>query len=236
MSPSIEHEDVGGGQSTPTDGPAPDRSVVRVHRAGAVLVAVVVAVFGVLGFAGGLAFFDTTGTPVLGLSTNGALSTISIVTAIVLVLAAWRGGRLASTVMIVIGALFIVSAFVNLGLIGTQANVLAFRLPNVFFSIGAGLVLLILGAFGRVSGTLPDDNPYRLENGTDPRGEPVDPQPRPHDAADAEADAAMADAERAVVAGGGSPELRRRVAAVAEQRSQEDRRARWIESADDRRD
>ncbi len=232
---SADDRGSGGGQSTPTstERPTPDRRVVRVHRAGAVLVAVVIAVFGVLGFVGGLAFFDTTGTPVLGLSTNGALSTISIVTAVVLVLAAWRGGRLASTVMIVIGALFIVSAFVNLWLIGTAANVLAFRLPNVFFSIGAGLVLLVLGAFGRLSGTLPDDNPYRLEDGTDPREEPVDHQPRPNDAADAEADAAMADAERTVVAGGGSPELRRRVAAVAEMRSQEDRRARWLATGDD---
>jgi hypothetical protein len=220
---------------TSTDTPAPDRRVVLVHRAGAVIVAVVIAVFGVLGFAGGLAFFDTTGTPVLGLSTNGALSTISIVTAVVLVLSAWRGGRLASTVMIVIGALFLVSAFVNLWLIGTAANVLAFRLPNVFFSIGAGLVLLVLGAFGRLSGTLPDDNPYRLEDGTDPREEPADAQPRPNDVAEAEADAAMAEAERTVVAGGGSPELRRRVEAVAALRTQEERRARWLETADDAR-
>ena len=229
----------GGGQPTPTstDAPAPDRRVVLVHRAGAVLVAVVIAVFGVLGFAGGLAFFDTTGTPVLGLSTNGALSTISIVTAVVLVLAAWRGGRLASTVMIVIGVLFLVSAFVNLWLIGTAANVLAFRLPNVFFSIGAGLVLLVLGAFGRLSGTLPDDNPYRLESGAAPREDPVDLQPRPGNEVDAQADAAMAEAERIVAAGGGTPELRRRVEAVGDLRTQEDRRARWLATAgDDRRD
>lgn len=204
-----------------------DRTVLLVHRLGAVVVAVVIAVFGVLGFLGGLAFFDTEGAPVLGLSTNGALSTVSIVTAVVLVVAALRGGRLASTVMIVVGALFLVSAFVNLALIGTSANLLAFRLPNVFFSIGAGLVLLVLGAYGRLSGRLPDDNPYRVESGAEPHEDLVDHQPRPNDAAEAAADAEMAEAERTVATGGGSDELRRRVAALGELRSQEERRERW---------
>ena len=86
--------------ATPSDGapaeqPRPDTRVLIVHRAGAALVAAVILVFGILGLIGGLGFFDTTGEPVLGLSTNGALSTISIVTAIVLVAAALRGGRLA---------------------------------------------------------------------------------------------------------------------------------------------
>src|SRR3954453_4571932 len=132
----------GEGGSRLSGGLGPDHRVMRGHRGGAVVGAVVIAAFGVLGFVGGLGFFDTDGGPVMGLSTNGALSTNSIVTAVVLVAAAIRGGRLSSTAMIVIGTLFLVSAFVNLWLIGTPYNLLAFGLPNVFFSIGAGLVLL----------------------------------------------------------------------------------------------
>ena len=78
----------------------PDQGVVRVHRVGAVVVAAVIGLIGVLGFVGGLSFFDTSGAPVLGLSTNEALSTVSLLTAAVLIAAAIRGGRLASTVMV----------------------------------------------------------------------------------------------------------------------------------------
>src|SRR3712207_1491154 len=73
--------------------------VPTVHRFGAVAVALVILVFGVLGFADGLAFFSTSGRPVLGMSSNGLLSTISVVTAAVLIAAALRGPRVASTVM-----------------------------------------------------------------------------------------------------------------------------------------
>jgi hypothetical protein len=148
----------GGGRSL-----RPDNRVVLVHRVAALAVALVIGVFGVLGIIGGLGFFDTGGADVLGLSSNGLLSTVSIVTALVLVAAAVRGGRVASTTMLVIGVLFLVSAFANLALLETSLNLLAFRLPNVFFSIGAGLVLLVLGAYGRVSSRLPDDNPYSMD-------------------------------------------------------------------------
>ncbi|GAA4803630.1 hypothetical protein GCM10023200_46090 [Actinomycetospora chlora] len=211
--------------------------VVWIHRVGAVVVALVIAAFGVLGFVGGLAFFDTQGAPVLGLSTNGALSTVSIVTAVVLVAAAIRGGRLASTVMIVVGTLFLVSAFVNLWLIGTSANVLAFRLPNVFFSIAAGLVLLFTGAYGRLSAKLPSDNPYKQERRPDDPQDHGDAaeapqdshrQPRPSSRAEADADAAMAQAERALAQGAASDEQRRRLAAIDHLRTHEERRAGWM--------
>ncbi|MFC5062621.1 DUF4383 domain-containing protein [Actinomycetospora atypica] len=210
-----------------------DHRVIVVHRVGAVVVAVVIALFGVLGFIGGLSFFDTQGTPVLGLSTNGALSTISIVTALILVAAAIRGGRIASTVMIVVGALFIISAFVNLALMATPLNLLAFRLPNVFFSIGAGLVLLILGSYGRVSSKLPDDNPYRQERAGDE--DPDDDQDlrslHPRNRAERAADEEMAEAARALVNGAASEDQRRRMADVDQLRNHEDRRARWMELA-----
>ena len=211
-----------------------DHRVIVIHRVGAVVVAAVIALFGVLGFVGGLGFFDTQGASVLGLSSNGALSTISILTAIVLVAAAIRGGRLASTVMIVVGALFIVSAFVNLGLMATPLNLLAFRLPNVFFSIGAGLVLLILGSYGRVSGKLPKDNPYRQDQ-QDDDDELDDGQnlssPHPRTRAERIADEEMAAASRALVNGAASEDQRRRMADVDQLRMHEDRRARWMELA-----
>ncbi|WP_433787794.1 DUF4383 domain-containing protein [Actinomycetospora sp. CA-101289] len=207
----------------------PDHKVMWVHRVGAIVVAVVIAAFGVLGFVGGLSFFDTEGAPVAGLSTNGALSTISLVTAVVLVVAAIRGGRLSSTVMVVIGVAFLVSAFVNLALIGTAYNLLAFRLPNVFFSIGAGLVLLFTGAYGRFASKLPDDNPYRQERGADDE-EPEDAhrQPRPSTRAEADADAAMAEAARAHAQGASDDDQRRRLAAMDSARTHEERREIWM--------
>jgi hypothetical protein len=212
-----------------------DHKVVVIHRLGAVVVALVIATFGVLGFVGGLGFFDTDGTPVAGLSSNGLLSTISIVTALVLIGSAARGGRLSSTVMIVVGTLFLVSAFANLAVMNTPYNLLAFRLPNVFFSIGAGLVLLILGSYGRVSAKLPDDNPYRTAGDDDERSE--DPSAslpsRPKTRAEMRADREMAEASRAAVSGTASAEQRRRLAEIDALRSHEDRRARWMAIEED---
>jgi hypothetical protein len=204
----------------------PAHRVVVVHRIGAVVTAAVLATFGGVGLAGGLAFFSTHGRSVLGLSSNGLLSAISLATAAVLIAAAVRGGRPASTVLILIGGLFLVSAFVNLAVLGTALNVLAFRLPNVFFSIGAGLVLLLLGAYGRLSGGLPDDNPYRSPG---PAEELVLPrQPIPATRAELAVDRAMAAAESAVVRGAATPEQARRVAAIAGLRTHEDRRRAWM--------
>jgi hypothetical protein len=219
-----------GGRSRLGNAVRPGHTVIWVHRVAAVVVALVIATIGVLGFIGGLAFFDTQGATMFGgLSTNGALSTISVVTAAILLAAAIRGGKLASTVMIVIGVLFLVSAFGNLAVMGTPYNLLAFRLPNVFFSIGAGLVLLFLGAYGRISSKLPPDNPYRRERGADDE-EPEDAhrQSYPSSPAEADADAAMAEAARALAQGTADDEQRRRLAALDEARSHEDRRAIWM--------
>ena len=222
-------QDERGTRSRVADAMTPDHGVLWVHRVGAVVVALVIATIGVLGFVGGLGFFDTEGATMTGgLSTNGALSTVSVVTAVILLAAAVRGGKLASTVMIVIGALFLVSAFGNLAVIGTPYNLLAFRLPNVFFSIGAGLVLLLLGAYGRVSSKLPPDNPYRRERGEDDEPEDAHRQSYPASPAQAAADAAMAAAARAIAQGTADDEQRRRMRAADEARNHEDRRAIWM--------
>lgn len=137
-----------------------DHRLSRVYRFGAGLTGLVLLTFGSLGFADQLAYFDTHGSNIAGLSTNGALSTVSIVVGLVLVAGAVIGGNVASTLNTVVGVLFIASGFVNLFLLDRSGNILAFRMPNVIFSFLVGLMVLTFGLYGRVSGNLPHDNPY----------------------------------------------------------------------------
>jgi hypothetical protein len=205
--------------------------VLTVHRMGALAVAAVILVFGVLGFAGGLAFFSTSGEPILGMSSNGLLSTISIITAAVLVFAALRSPRLASTVMIAVGSLFLISALANLALLRTSFNVLAFEMSNVVFSVLAGLVLLVTGAYGRVSGNLPADSPYAREGAESGPEEPYLSTSAEFASTPAEfaAEGAMREAELAVVNHVATSEQRRRVDAMARVRSRADRRRVWMD-------
>jgi Domain of unknown function (DUF4383) len=197
----------------------------HLHRVGAVVFGLGVGTFGVLGLVNRLDFFSTTGQPVLGLSTNGALSTISLVVAVVLIAAGLRGGRTASTVLVVVGAAFVLSGLVNTLVLGTPLNLLAFRIPNVVFSFVAGALLLFLGAWGRFSGRLPDDNPYRRERHPD---DDPDPLPSRFDDPDsASAARELAEAERAVAQHAASPEVVARVEAVRGKRREEDRITEW---------
>ncbi len=75
--------------------------VYAVQRTGAVLVALFLLVFALLGFASDQPFYSTRGQPVLGMSSTGLLSTVSVVVALVLLAAAMRSPRTASTVRIV---------------------------------------------------------------------------------------------------------------------------------------
>lgn len=206
------------------DVPAYDTRVFTVQRIGALAVATVILVFGLLGFAGGLDFFSTDGSPILGMSSNGLLSAISVLTAAVLVVAALRSPRVASTVMIVVGALFLVSALANLAVLRTSFNVLAFRIENVVFSVVAGLLLLLLGAYGRVSGNLPADSPYAR-----PRTDDTEPESYPSTPAELAAERAMRNAEIAVVNHVATADQRRRVAAMSEVHSRADRRRVWMQ-------
>jgi hypothetical protein len=207
------------------DGAGLGARVPVVHRLGAVAVAAVIFVFGVLGFVGGLAYFSTSGQVILGLSSNGLLSTISIVTAVVLVAAVLRGPRLTSTVMMVIGILFLIAALASLAVLNTGLNLLAFRLSNVAFSLVTGLLLLILGAYGRVSGHLPADSPYARPDDDDVR--PAAPE-FPAGPEEVAAERAMRAAEIAVVQHVATAEQRRRVTAMAEVRTRADRRRVWM--------
>ncbi|SDC42962.1 protein of unknown function [Geodermatophilus telluris] len=227
-SPATEPGAAEPGADGPADAPAGQGArVYTVQRIGAFAVAGVIAVFGVLGFANGLAFFSTDGEQVLGLSSNGLLSTISIVTAVVLVVAAFRSPRTASTVMIVIGVLFLVSALANLAVLNTDLNVLAFGLSNVGFSVVAGAVLLLLGAYGRVGGHLPPDSPYARESADDDVS-PVSADEYPSTPAEFAAERAMRAAEVAVVQHVASFEQRRRVAAMGQVTTRKERREVWM--------
>ncbi|GAB3278553.1 DUF4383 domain-containing protein [Parasphingorhabdus pacifica] len=135
--------------------------VHRVQRISAAVLGAGLLVFAALGFSGRPPFFSTTGQTVLGLSNNGALSALSVAAGILLLAGAAVGGKPASTVSIGMGAAFLVSGLVHLAILHTSWNIFAFRLSNVFFSLVAGLLLLIFGFYGRVTGGLPPDNPYR---------------------------------------------------------------------------
>jgi Domain of unknown function (DUF4383) len=203
---------------------SPGGTVVAVQRGGALVVAAVLFVFGVLGFVDGLDYFSTEGEPVLGLSSNGLLSTISVVTAVVLVVAAARSARTVSTVMIVVGAAFLLSALGNLAVLETDLNLLAFSMANVVFSLVAGLVLLTLGAYGRITGNVPADSPYYHPHAS---GDVDVDQQLPRTAAERAAESAMREAELAVVEHRATPDQQRRVAAMARVRTRADRRAVW---------
>jgi hypothetical protein len=208
----------------PEEHAGPGGRVFFVQRTGAVVVALFLLVFGLLGFAGGLDYFSTNGQRILGLSSNGLLSTISVVVALVLLVAAARSPRTASTVMIAIGVLFLLSALVNLAVLRTSFNLLAFEFRNVVFSVVVGLLLLVLGAYGRIGGHLPEDSPYA--------------HPHPHAAEDdhefpstpqeVAAERAMRDAEVAVVQHLATEDQRRRVEAMARVHSRADRRRVWM--------
>jgi hypothetical protein len=197
-----------------------------VHRVGAVLFGLGLGTFGVLGLVERLDWFSTSGAPVLGLSTNGLLSAVSLVVAVVLVAGGVRGGRTASSVLTVVGAAFLLSGVLNVLLLEGPYNILAFRMPNVVFSLVSGGLLLVLGSYGRFTGRLPDDNPYAGERGTvDADGSP-DPV-RFAAAADARAAAELAAAERAAVQRTASPAQLAALEVVRRVRRAEDRVAAW---------
>jgi hypothetical protein len=220
----------------PAAGSNGQHPVFRVQRIGAAVIALILWVFAVLGFVGHVGFFSTRGAHVAGLTTNGLLSTVSLVVGAVLVLAAVRGGRMSSTTCIVVGGLFVLGGLLSLFVLNTSADILAFTMPNVAFSLVVGLILLSIGLYGRGSGQLPPDSPYRQERGG------VNPMSRIwHDedlaqeqSADPEADERrlaeindMAEAEHAVAEGSATPEQRRKVTEDTEHRTRQRRTAAW---------
>lgn len=137
-----------------------DHRLSQVYRIGAGLTGLLLLAFGILGLIDKIGFFDTGGDTVAGLSTNGALSVLSICVGLVLFGGMVIGGNVASTINMVLGIAFILSGFVNLALLDSDYNFLAFEIQNVLFSFVVGVMLMFFGMYGRVSGRLPYDNPY----------------------------------------------------------------------------
>ncbi|MER7695813.1 MULTISPECIES: DUF4383 domain-containing protein [unclassified Streptomyces] len=137
-----------------------DHRLATVYRIGAGLCGAILLAFGLLGFADRLSFFDTSGSEIAGLSTNGLLSLISVIVGGVLIAGAAIGGNTASTVNVTVGSLFLLSGFGHLFILDRPANILDFGMSNVVFSFVMGLLILTFGMYGRVSGGLPHDNPY----------------------------------------------------------------------------
>jgi uncharacterized protein DUF4383 len=209
----------------PEERPGPGSRVYAVQRTGAGLVALFLLVFGLLGFASGQAFFSTRGTSVLGMSSNGLLSTLSVAVAVVLLAAALHGPRTASTVMLVLGPLFLLSALVNSIVLGTRLNWLAFEMSNVLFSLAVGLPMLLLGAYGRIGSRLPPDSPY-----AHPSADGADfVDERPSTPEEVAAEEAMREAEIAVVQHTATPDQYARVQAMAQAHHRIDRRRVWME-------
>lgn len=202
---------------------APAGRVFAVQRTGALAVGAVLLGFGLLGFTRGVPQLSSTGERVAGLSANGLLSGLSVLVAGALIAAALRGPRIASTVMLVLGVLFLLSALVNLAVIGTRANVLAFQTSNVVFSVVVGLLLLTLGAYGRVSGNLPADSPY-----AHPHPRAVEPPDQPGTPEEFAAEAAIRQAEIAVVEHRATADQLRGVRAMACLRTRDERRRAWL--------
>ena len=191
-----------------------------VHRIGAAVLGAGLCLFGILGFVDRLKFLALPGKAVLGLASNGLLSTISVVVGVVLIGAGLRGGRVSSTITVVVGLLFLLSGIVNLAVLDTKFNLLAFRLSNVVFSIIAGMLLLFLGAYGRFSGGLSADNPYYQRRHHEDAGS------WNHHDHDDEDDRLLA-AELAVAAGHATPQQELLVHEDAQRRVNEAHRRAW---------
>ena len=121
----------------------------NLHRIGAAVVGGFVFVFGLTGLSWRPELFSTEGPVVFGMTTNGFLAFLSMAVGFMLVFAAVFGGPAAGWGAIAAGAGFILSGVVNVFLLGTPQNFMAFTMPNVVFSWVAGAVLVVLGMIGR---------------------------------------------------------------------------------------
>ncbi|MBT2458787.1 DUF4383 domain-containing protein [Streptomyces sp. ISL-87] len=137
-----------------------DHKLSKVYRVGSGLTGLLLIAFGILGLIDRIGFFDTGGDRVLALNTNGALSVLSICIGLLLFVGMVIGGNFASTLNIVLGVAFILSGFVNLALLDSSLNFLAFEIQNVLFSFVVGVMLMWFGMYGRVGSALPHNNPY----------------------------------------------------------------------------
>ncbi|HWM06334.1 MAG TPA: hypothetical protein VNP92_28670 [Actinophytocola sp.] len=193
----------------------------NLHRIGAAVVGGFVFVFGLTGLTWRPEVFSTEGPVVFGMTTNGFLAFLSMAVGFMLVFAAVFGGPAVGWVAIAAGAGFILSGVVNVFLLGTPMNVMAFTMPNVIFSWVAGAVLVVLGMIGRKEHPT-DDSLYgsHLEH--------EDPAARVH--SNPVAAAELAEAERARALHYATEEQIERLHDADKYRSGADRVHAWEES------
>ena len=102
----------------------------NLHRISAAVVGGFVFVFGLAGLGGRPEMFSTEGPVVFGMTTNGLLAFVSLAIGILLLFAAVFGGPVVGWVAIAGGAGFFLSGVVNVFLLGTSLNVMAFTMPT----------------------------------------------------------------------------------------------------------
>ena len=194
----------------------PDSSphpIHTLHRVGAGAIGAFLLLFAARSLLLPVGFLPGSDAVVFGMATSGALAIASIIVGCLLIAAAVRDGPMASSVSILLGAVFLLSGIGNALVLGTSMNMLGFRLSNVVFSLAVGFALLLVGAYGRFTGSLPADSPYATATTVRDAPPPVDPQLA----------AALADAERAVAAHTATTIQAAGVAAAAEHGSHVDR-------------
>jgi Domain of unknown function (DUF4383) len=193
----------------------------NLHRIGAAVVGGFVFVFGLAGLAMRPAVFSTEGPVVFGMTSNGLLAFASMAVGIVLLFAAVIGGQIVAWAAIAAGAAFFLSGVVNVFLLGTPLNVMAFTMPNVVFSWVVGVVLLALGMIGRKG--------HRIDASLDgSHVERKDPAAQVH--ANPVAAAELAEAERALALHHATEEQIARVHDADRYRSTAERVHAWEES------
>ena len=194
----------------------------NLHRIGAAVVGGFVFVFGLTGLTWRPEVFSTEGPVVFGMTTNGFLAFLSMAVGFMLVFAAVFGGPAAGWGAIAAGVGFILSGVVNVFLLGTTLNIMAFTMPNVVFSWVAGAVLVAVGMIGRKEHPT-DDSLYGSHLGhEDPAAARVHPNPV--------AAAELAEAERARALHYATEEQIERLHDADRYRSGADRVHAWEES------
>lgn len=123
----------------------------RAYRVGVAVVGVLLIVFGVVGYASGLGFLSTDGDRVLGVGSNGLLSTLSVLVGLVLIAGAAVDGNVGAYVNTIAGVVFMVAGVAGLTVLRTSYNYLDFDMWNVIVSFTIGLILFAAGLYGRVS-------------------------------------------------------------------------------------
>jgi uncharacterized protein DUF4383 len=193
----------------------------NLHRIGAAVVGAFIFLFGLTGLALRPEVFSTEGPVVFGMTTNGLLAFASMAVGIVLLFAAVLGGRVIEWGAVVAGAAFFLSGVVNVFLLGTPLNVMAFTMPNVVFSWLVGVVLVALGMIGRKQHATDDSS-----DGSHPVNEHPAAQVHTNPIAAAE----LAEAERALALHYATEEQIERVHDADRYRSAAERLHAWEES------